>query len=69
MSTGTCTLHTWNDDAGDDEGDPPIGVNYDSELEDMPEFNQVRERMSRPTVRSHTLRPDSDAPPEPEDYL
>ncbi|KAI9927928.1 hypothetical protein MW887_002780 [Aspergillus wentii] len=29
LSTGTCTLHSWNDSAADDEGDPTMGKSYD----------------------------------------
>ncbi|BDD63393.1 hypothetical protein MAP00_008288 [Monascus purpureus] len=31
-SAGTCTLHSWNDGASEDEGDPPVGANYDCKL-------------------------------------
>ncbi|OQD83249.1 hypothetical protein PENANT_c017G07476 [Penicillium antarcticum] len=29
LSTGTCTVHSWNAGAADDEGDPPVGKSYD----------------------------------------
>lgn len=32
MSTGTCTIHTWNDRARDDEADPQIGTRVDEQL-------------------------------------
>ena len=48
MSSGTCTLHSWNPFAtltlGDD-GDSPLGKNYNSELESVPEFNTYMERI------------------------
>ncbi len=33
MSTGTCTLHSWNDGATDDEGEPKMGVRVNERLE------------------------------------
>ncbi|RMJ27026.1 WD repeat protein [Aspergillus sp. HF37] len=53
LSTGTCSLHTWNDDAAEDEGDPPVGRNYDSELYEEAEFDQFKEtaRQRRPRTR------------------
>ena len=33
MSTGTCTTHSWNDGAEDDEGDPKMGLRVDERLE------------------------------------
>lgn len=32
MTTGTCSIHSWNDNATQDEGDPPLGKSYDSRL-------------------------------------
>lgn len=55
LSTGTCTLHTWNDGVDSDEGDPPVAGNYDSRLNSVREFNLFREKMqsrSRPVQRS-----------------
>lgn len=43
LSTGTCTLHTWNDGAEEDEGDPPVGRNYSSELKGLPDFDLFKE--------------------------
>lgn len=45
--TGTCTLHTWNDSAAEDEGDPPVGKNYDSRLRNIAEYDGFQE-----TIRS-----------------
>lgn len=42
MSTGTCTMHSWNDGAADDEGEPKMGLRvnerleYDEDLYDSP---------------------------------
>ncbi|KAK1144877.1 hypothetical protein N8T08_004890 [Aspergillus melleus] len=62
LSTGTCTLHSWNDSAADDEGDPPLGRNYDCELNSVPEFNRHKEDgayrthlRSRPVERGYQL--------------
>lgn len=33
MSTGTCTVHSWNDGAEDDEGNPRMGLRVDQKLE------------------------------------
>ena len=32
MSTGTCTTHSWNDGAEDDEGEPKMGLRVDERL-------------------------------------
>ncbi|QVM10571.1 hypothetical protein D8B26_005229 [Coccidioides posadasii str. Silveira] len=40
MSMGTCTVHSWNDDALDDEGDPPLGQSYNARLEYVESFNR-----------------------------
>jgi WD repeat-containing protein 23 len=45
MSTGTCSVHTWNDQAKFDEGDPPMGVSYDAKLGYHRTFNDFREGM------------------------
>ena len=60
LSTGTCTVHSWNAGADDDEGDPPIGKSYDDKLRYVPEFNQYREnapaRNTRRPLRSRPVR-------------
>ncbi|THC99275.1 hypothetical protein EYZ11_001274 [Aspergillus tanneri] len=53
LSTGTCTLHTWNDSAAEDEGDPPVGRSYDCKLNPVPEFNQFKDTISR--IRSRPV--------------
>lgn len=34
MATGTCTTHSWNDGAGDDEGDPKMGQRVNHVLDE-----------------------------------
>ncbi|KAJ5048136.1 LEC14B protein [Penicillium chrysogenum] len=60
LSTGTCTVHSWNAGAAKDEGDPPAGKSYDDRLRHIPEFDQYREsaphgRPRRP-LRSRPVR-------------
>ena len=33
MSTGTCTVHSWNDGAEEDEAEPRMGLRVDQKLE------------------------------------
>ena len=33
MSTGTCTIHGWNDGADDDEAEPQMGLRVNERLE------------------------------------
>lgn len=35
MTTGTCSVHSWNDNATEDEGDPPLAKSYNSQLRPM----------------------------------
>ncbi|KAJ5930454.1 hypothetical protein N7466_005947 [Penicillium verhagenii] len=51
LSSGTCTVHSWNDGAEKDEGEPPIGQSYDDKLRNMPEFNHYRENTQAPRAR------------------
>ncbi|KAJ9302546.1 hypothetical protein DTO217A2_7267 [Paecilomyces variotii] len=55
MSTGTCTMHSWNDGAAEDEGDPPPGKSYDSRLNSIPSFNRYSENSRNPGVRSRPV--------------
>ncbi|KAJ5334848.1 hypothetical protein N7452_007251 [Penicillium brevicompactum] len=60
LSSGTCTVHSWNGGAATDEGSPPLGKNYDDKLRPIPEFNNYREnapfnRPRRP-LRSRPVR-------------
>jgi DDB1- and CUL4-associated factor 11 len=38
MSTGTCTAHSWNDGAEDDDAEPKMGARVNERLEHDPEF-------------------------------
>jgi WD repeat-containing protein 23 len=38
MSTGTCTTHSWNDGAKDDDAEPKMGARVNEKLEHDPEF-------------------------------
>ncbi|KAJ5652225.1 hypothetical protein N7507_009651 [Penicillium longicatenatum] len=51
LSSGTCTVHSWNDGAENDEGEPPIGQSYDDKLRYVPEFNRYRENAPAPRSR------------------
>ncbi|PGH26657.1 hypothetical protein AJ80_01603 [Polytolypa hystricis UAMH7299] len=44
MGNGTCTVHTWNDDAPSDEGEPALGLNYDAELKSLRTYDRYAER-------------------------
>jgi len=61
MANGTVSLHSWNDGAEDDEGDPPVGTNYNSRLDIRNDFNRPRENIrNRATgrgLRSTIVRP------------
>lgn len=36
MSTGTCTVHSWNDGAEEDEAEPKMGLRVNQKLEHDP---------------------------------
>ncbi|GAD92291.1 WD repeat protein [Paecilomyces variotii No. 5] len=54
MSTGTCTMHSWNAGARKDEDSPP-GQSYNSKLNPIPAFNRYAESGSNPYVRSRPV--------------
>ena len=58
MSTGTCTVHSWNDGAGDDEAEPEMGSRVDQRLEyDEDLYDDPRSRISRePSQYTSRLR-------------
>ncbi|KAJ5623095.1 hypothetical protein N7490_011700, partial [Penicillium lividum] len=56
LSSGTCTIHSWNDGADKDEGEPPIGQSYDDKLRSVPEFNRFRKTHIQETRRMRHLR-------------
>ena len=39
MATGTCTTHSWNDGAEEDEGVPEMGLRVDQKLQEDPRFS------------------------------
>jgi WD repeat-containing protein 23 len=41
MSTGTCTVHSWNDGAEEDEAEPRMGLRVSQKLEADPELYAV----------------------------
>ncbi|KAL5334078.1 WD40-repeat-containing domain protein [Aspergillus crustosus] len=45
-STGTCTVHSWNNNSLRDEGEPRLGGGYDAQLQAMPDLEEaaMRER-------------------------
>lgn len=58
MSTGTCTIHTWNDSDQNDEVEPGIGARVDEQLrhnEDLYESSRLgngRTSLFRTRLRS-----------------
>ncbi|KAJ5153246.1 LEC14B protein [Penicillium canariense] len=57
LSSGTCTMHSWNDGADKDEGDPPIGRSYDHKLRPLPEFNRYQDNPPPTRMHRRTRRP------------
>ena len=61
MSTGTVTLHSWNDENEDDEGEPLMGTNYNSRLDVREDYGKAREgrrdREGGRGLRSTVVRP------------
>lgn len=62
MSTGTCTVHSWNDGAEDDEGEPKMGRRVDQKLEeneflygDVSQSGRTRGGRLGPHVRSRGI--------------
>ncbi|KAJ6157535.1 hypothetical protein N7470_005127 [Penicillium chermesinum] len=51
LSSGTCTVHSWNDGAEKDEGEPPIGKSYDDKLRHLPDFDEYRQNAPAPRTR------------------
>jgi hypothetical protein len=58
-ATGTVSLHSWNDQAEDDEGDPPLGTNYNARLEVKEAYNKQMKivRESGGALQSRVVRP------------
>ena len=58
MSTGTCTTHSWNDGASDDEGEPKMGLRVNHVLEEDEDLYDTRRgRASRSQYRNLRSRP------------
>ncbi|MCJ1356489.1 MAG: hypothetical protein MMC33_006484 [Icmadophila ericetorum] len=58
MSTGTCTIHSWNDGLDEDEAEPKMGRRVDQRLEEDPSLygNPSRsERTQRRGIRSQRV--------------
>ena len=58
MNKGTCTVHSWNDGAEDDEAEPKMGLRVNEKLEVDPEFyeSDTRPAASTRAARRRTLR-------------
>ena len=55
MSTGTCTVHSWNDGAEDDEAEPKMGLKVDERLKHDPDLYRSPDER-RPSARAARLR-------------
>ena len=66
MSTGTCTTHSWNDGAEEDEGEPKMGLRVDQRLErdddlyDNPGLNSGQSTGPWTRLRSRRVAADAD---------
>lgn len=47
MSKGTCTIHSWNDGAEDDEAEPKMGLRVNERLEHDKAFYMSNSRLSQ----------------------
>ncbi|KAF4630590.1 hypothetical protein G7Y89_g7547 [Cudoniella acicularis] len=56
MSTGTCTVHSWNDGAEDDEAEPKMGLRVNQKLEVDPAFYPSPERRYYTRARANAFR-------------
>jgi WD repeat-containing protein 23 len=56
MSTGTCTVHSWNDGAEDDEAEPKMGLRVDERLVADPDLYRDSEERRPRAVRLRGLR-------------
>lgn len=58
MATGTCTTHSWNDGASDDEGEPKMGLRVNQVLEEVDDlYDTRRARGGRSQPRNLRSRP------------
>ena len=63
MSTGTCTTHSWNDGAEDDEGEPKMGIRVDQRLQvddDLYDNSGLRSEAPRTRLRTRRVAADDD---------
>jgi WD repeat-containing protein 23 len=67
MSTGTCTLHSWNDGAEEDEAEPKMGLRVNQKLEIDPSLYATPPRRARSPGRPRLLRGLRGWAPEEED--
>jgi WD repeat-containing protein 23 len=56
MSTGTCTVHSWNDGAEEDEAEPKMGLRVNQKLEVDPSLYGAIESQARYPSRLSRLR-------------
>ncbi|KAL8873357.1 MAG: hypothetical protein Q9174_001159 [Haloplaca sp. 1 TL-2023] len=56
MSTGTCTTHSWNDGAEDDEGEPRMGLRVNQRLEEDEDLYDHPRRGNRQSQFRSRLR-------------
>lgn len=49
MSTGTCTAHSWNDGAEEDEAEPKMGLRVNQKLQVDPALYAVDPERRAPT--------------------
>jgi WD repeat-containing protein 23 len=61
MTTGTCTIHSWNDGARDDWSDPDTGIRvneqlkHDADLYENSRLRNARTSLFRTRLRSERL--------------
>lgn len=70
MATGTVSVHSWNDGAEDDEGEPEMGTGYNARLDNKAELNvssSARSRIGARGLRSRVVPPRSFARGDPDD--
>jgi WD repeat-containing protein 23 len=59
MGTGTCSVHSWNDNAEEDEAEPKMGIRVNQKLErDDSYYADAQPRVSRRRTVLRRLQPD-----------
>jgi len=56
MSTGTCTVHSWNDGAEEDEAEPKMGLRVNQKLDVDPALYDSPESENPARRRPRVLR-------------